>query len=72
MAAWRSIFSFLMKFKDWCTISMALFTTIPTRITNPNMVRISRGWFDKNALTSHRPRKPPAAASGTLNMITRG
>src|SRR6056297_3131800 len=50
---------------------MALFTTIPTRITNPSNVSMSRGCVPMR-LSRARPPTPPAAATGTEIITTRG
>ena len=50
---------------------IALFTTIPIKITNPNIVSISKGWKVVR-FNNDKPITPPAAAGGTDNIIING
>ena len=52
-------------------IRIALFTTIPVRITKPNIVSISSGWR-KNKFKIARPAMPPALATGITNKMIAG
>ena len=51
---------------------MALFTTVPTRMIKPSMATISRAWGAISQFTSLKPIRPPAAASGTENIMMKG
>ena len=53
------------------TSKIALLTTIPVKITKPSIVSISRGCLI-NWLIINSPIMPPAAATGTAAMITKG
>lgn len=67
-----------MKLSDCSTIRIALFTTVPMRMTKPSMVSTSSCWGAMVGLdmvqscTRRSPRKPPTVARGTESMMTRG
>ena len=50
---------------------MALFTTMPIKITKPSMVSISSAWY-VTRLSAARPPMPPTAATGTDSMMIKG
>ena len=66
-----SIFSYLICHKVCSTIKIELLTTIPAKIIKPNIVSMSKGWGE-NWFKITNPITPPAPATGTVIIITKG
>ena len=63
--------SYLICHKVCSTIKIELFTTIPANIIKPNIVSISKG-CGENLFKITSPKTPPAPATGTVIIITKG